>query len=297
MASTSSSSANANASGLSGTTQDDRNRQIALHHATLLQQRKDTEATILNALEELIEFPTDPSSDADRPSPEDLKRFQELVALFQVSDYDSLIEERNCADKCGYVFCPDSLKRKESSGNYSRIVRGNRRWGSTHDQSFQIVPSAKFEMWSEPFCAKAALYIKLQLTELPAWERAAGTTTKIIVFSDLTYGEIGSEMVRIASERRESGEVRQILKELALERGERSESSQRITDIPIREVLDFLRPPAEPRGTGHGDEIEGYRPGEMREVRSEPQKMRSGGEDDAEDDDKEDDEDRDWDLT
>ncbi|KAK5241376.1 hypothetical protein LTR16_009447, partial [Cryomyces antarcticus] len=75
---------------------DQRNLDLALHHARLIQEQKDIEAQILSAIEELIDFPVSSPASAS-----DIAAFKTLLQPFQPSDFDSIVEERQAADKCG----------------------------------------------------------------------------------------------------------------------------------------------------------------------------------------------------
>ncbi|KAI1004530.1 hypothetical protein K3495_g3681 [Podosphaera aphanis] len=145
----------------------DRNREIAVYHANIIQQRKNFELEILFSTETLIDYPLAPSPyDASNPSPVDSGNFKKLIQAFQPSDYDALILERNINDRCGYALCPNTRK-KECTGTY-RLIGTN---GKAKD--FRIVESKNRDKWCSDICAKRALYIRVQLSEIPIWERLA----------------------------------------------------------------------------------------------------------------------------
>ena len=73
--------------------QDERNKETALYHARLLQQRKDVEALILASTETLLNLPSSPSADPACPSSSDALLVKDALKPFQLSDYDVLIEE------------------------------------------------------------------------------------------------------------------------------------------------------------------------------------------------------------
>ena len=90
---------------------------------------------------------------------------------FQPSDFDSLIEERNIDNKCGYVLCP-RLPRRDAASNASfRILHGNRTDASG---GFKVVKKGELEKWCSDACGKYALFLRVQMSETPAWERAGG---------------------------------------------------------------------------------------------------------------------------
>jgi hypothetical protein len=142
----------------------------ARHHATVLEDRKRVEAEVLDAVMTLMDFPSAPDADAKRPSPSDAQLFQKAVISFQPADYDALIEERNIADKCGYALC-SRPKRKARSTARKQFV--------DTDHGVEIVDRKVLEVWCSDDCAKRALYVKVQLSEEPAWMRQGGYLDKI----------------------------------------------------------------------------------------------------------------------
>lgn len=154
---------------------DPQHLATALHHASQIQLRKDLENLILNNLEALLEFPTT-SQPAASPSEVDVYAFKELISPFQPSDYDSLIEERNINNQCGYTLCPKPCPPQAKPGGY-RLFGGN---GPARD--FKIVKAKDVGRWCSEDCTRRALYIKVQLSEMPAWERPTSAEIEL-------YGE------------------------------------------------------------------------------------------------------------
>lgn len=147
-----------------------RHLDVAVQHATILEQRKKIEKEVLDSIIELMDFPTSPNADPTRPSASDALRFREFMVPFQPSDYDSLIEERNIADKCGYALCPRP-KRKAPSTAKKQFV--------DTDNGVEIVDKKVLEVWCSDDCARRALYVKVQLNEEPAWLRQGVLGNKI----------------------------------------------------------------------------------------------------------------------
>ncbi|KZZ92568.1 DUF408 domain protein [Moelleriella libera RCEF 2490] len=137
-------------------------REIAIAHAKRIQHRKDLEADILDSLILLSEYPLVRSSaySASNPAPSDASGFKTHTRLFQPSDYDDLIEERNVNELCGYSLCP----------NPRRKIKGGPKWKLV--SSGQIMLRETLEKWCSAACAKRALFVKVQLNETAAWERA-----------------------------------------------------------------------------------------------------------------------------
>ncbi len=137
--------------------QDRRNLGIALRHANQIQYRKDIEARIFGNIETLLEFPS-----ATPFSPSDAARFASLVRTFQPSDYDNLIEERRIDSKCGYCLCSNRPR--------SLTMGASAAW------KLNAVGASDY---CSDRCARKALYVKTQLSEVPAWERAAGQNPRV----------------------------------------------------------------------------------------------------------------------
>ncbi|KAF1940446.1 hypothetical protein EJ02DRAFT_456069 [Clathrospora elynae] len=149
---------------------DPRHLKVALHHANALEDRKRVERDVLEAIMTLMDFPASPNADAKRPSPADASHFQDAVLIFQPSDYDALIEERNIADRCGYALCSRPTRKARSTARKQFVDT---------DHGVQIVERKVLEVWCSDDCAKRALYVKVQLSEDPAWMRQGGLGEKI----------------------------------------------------------------------------------------------------------------------
>lgn len=227
----------------SSTSKADRDREVALYHANLLQQRKDVEFTIVLNMETLIDFPhAGPPHDASNPSPSDARSFKELLRPFQPSDYDALIVERNINELCGYALCPNP-RTKESGGGLYRLLGMN---GKAKD--FKVVKKEELEKWCSEACAKRALYVRVQLSESPAWEREGAQTVNIDLLDepkseeDQVVERIGNMHLNNAGD----AERRQDSASLALERGETGAGRSRLMDIRIQEnqTQDPAQPPS-----------------------------------------------------
>ena len=199
---------------------EDRNREIALQHAHLIQHRKDAEAQILNSIENLLDFPQTPQSNPAHPSPDDATRVKQLLRPFRPSDYDSLVEERNIDGKCGYVLCP--RPHKHENAKY-RILRGRGRG----EDAFRVVEKKTLETWCSEACGNRALYLRVQLSEVPSWERSLSTSGDLVL-----YEERGNP----SSESRTSGHLVEGtpdgasivdgMEQLAIERGDQNRSGK-----------------------------------------------------------------------
>ncbi|KHN99796.1 DUF408 domain protein [Metarhizium album ARSEF 1941] len=198
-------------------------REIAIAHARLLQHRKELEAEILDSLVLLSEYPlvrTTPYSAAN-PAESDVSGFKTHVRLFQPSDYDDLIEERNVNEQCGYALC-GRPRRKVGPGGEWKLTGGG-----------DIVKRRDLEKWCCPTCAKRALFVKVQLNETAAWERAGIPDIQIDLLNEDESAETDADRTARRLGRLKLEEQRQAARDaktLALERGERGigESADKI---------------------------------------------------------------------
>lgn len=245
-------------------------RQIALQHARILQDRKDTEAQILENVITLLDFPRHPDRPASDPAPTDARAFASLVRIFQPGDYDDLAVERNLdGDKCGYALCPRKRRRYPGAGTYKMVNKGRK--------DFDIVETRELEKWCSTECTRRALWVKVQLNETAAWERVGLPDIEIELYpekkdeqegtTDTSSAKEGkSEPERLAAEmsRLQLQEDRKAAKDamsLALERGDDARVAPKgKVDVVVREktVTTQAEAPALADGA-EGDSIEGYK--------------------------------------
>jgi len=229
-------------------TKEERDRETALYHANLIQQRKDIELEILFSTEALIDYPLATSPyNASNPSPSDAKTFKELLRPFQPDDYDALIVERNINDHCGYTLCPNARVKEAGGGKY-RILGMN---GKAKD--FRVVEKGELEKWCSPACAKRALYVRVQLSETAAWERGAVESTINIDLLDEPKSE-DTDMAERMQQMDLASDNAANMKDtanLALERGDKALAARNaLMDIKIQEK-DISKPPQAPSLDDH----------------------------------------------
>lgn len=246
---------------------EDRNRETALYHANLLQQRKDVQNLIFESTETLLDFPSSSASDPAQPWEKDVVNIKNLLKSFLPSDYDSLIKERNIDNKCGYVLCPRANRLQDTNAKY-RIFHGK----NNGSHSLRFVEREELERWCSDECGKRALYIRVQLSDEPAWSRVSGSGGDFILLDEgnQNHGSLddGGELARTLqnldvgdSEER----VIDALKDLAIERGDGIASGRRSklieVDIHENEVQGNTPPdPSHQVSNGLWSSIEGYNP-------------------------------------
>ena len=157
---------------------EERNRETALHHARLIQQRKDIEAQILKSIEALLELPTDSAADPAAPNTFDSSVFKRHLVNFQPSDFDAVVEERNIEDLCGYPLCPRPRQKQDSNAKF-RILRQAKR-----GEELLVVPKERLEQWCSNACARRSMYVRVQLNEEPAWLRASKGNEDIVLLDE-----------------------------------------------------------------------------------------------------------------
>ncbi|KAI1755242.1 Rtr1/RPAP2 family-domain-containing protein [Xylaria castorea] len=230
-------------------------REVAIKHARIIHSRREIEDQISDSMIELSKFPTsrDAPYDASNPAPADAESFKNFVRLYQPSDYDDLIEERNANGLCGYTLCPNPRSRVSGGGTFKLVNYGRK--------DFNIVPSRELEKWCSQKCAKRAMYVKVQLNETAAWERAGIPSIQIELFEDQSTSTGGDttdlpakdvENMRIEAQKKTAQNAR----DLALERGdtvENGKTPKRSIKLTIREkpVKAPAAPSTGPNSQGH----------------------------------------------
>lgn len=222
---------------------EERDREVALYHANLLQERKDIELTILLSTETLIDYPLSRDSpySASNPSPADAQTFKNLLQPFQPSDYDALILERNINDYCGYTLC-SKARLKDGKGGKYRIIGME---GKAKD--FKVVERHEVEKWCSEACARRALWVRVQLSESPAWERAGSYTADVDLLDEpkSEQDQVAEDLSKMDLTGSDAQDKKQDSANLALERGDRGLSAKKgLVDVTIQEK-DVTRP-AEP---------------------------------------------------
>ncbi|KAG8531559.1 uncharacterized protein KY384_003189 [Bacidia gigantensis] len=244
--------------------QQDRMRETALYHANLIQHRKDVENQILNIIEALLELPSSSDADPASPSVEEAAVVGSSLRLFQPSDYDALVEERNINKQCGYVLCPRLNRQQETTAKY-RLIKAQR----SRRSELHIVKTHAMEKWCSDECGRRALYLKAQLNGEPAWTRDASEGSDIAVFEQHECRRHSQRLAPTMLEdvtklrvREDEEQVDAKMKALAIERGDAkmpSKSSGLVQvvdkDPSRRESLDYQLPAQDT-----SDAIEGYQP-------------------------------------
>lgn len=221
---------------------DRRNLDIALHHANKIQAQQDFEALILSNIETLLELPSGSAFTSAETS-----NFVSLIAPFQPSDFDSLVEERRIDGKCGYVLCANQPRSVTLGTSAAWKLKGQGAGDYCSND-----------------CFRKALYVKTQLSEVPAWERAPGQQPHIVLRGD-DRSSIDATKLETARNRQDREANN---RELALERGEQAASfrpNQVMADSIVEKANVSHKSPTLGDGTGSSyASIEGYVPMQTR---------------------------------
>ncbi|KAI4207288.1 MAG: hypothetical protein LQ346_000656 [Caloplaca aetnensis] len=243
---------------------EERNRQVALHHAHLLQYRKDIEARNLDSTETLLDLPSSPSALPSEPSNADTHTLKDALRTFQPSDFDALVEERNIDHRCGYMFCPRKNRSQGSRGKY-RIVTGRR------DIGFKIVNPQDLARWCSDECGSMALYLRVQLSGEPAWMRDWKDEKPLELYTESEERkargrghEQRTPFILVTRPRSRDGDIQQRMRDLAIERGDKNNVdrvSGKVAVVVKENDQQERGAPVPPRTENNlGDAIEGYVP-------------------------------------
>lgn len=242
-------------------------RAVALQHARILQHRKDLERQILDSVIRLSEFPVQrsPEYSASHPASSDVADFKSHVRLFQPGDYDDLIEERNANYLCGYALCARPRPEPSKGGPWKLINVGK--------ANFDIVDRKESERWCSDECKRRALYVKVQLNETAAWERAGLPDIHVELQDEnpSTRVHITATLSSTQATARNTHEATRNTTALALERGDPGGSAtlqSSLASLTIRDKeVGAPEDTTSDNQTSHDEEhltVEGYTPGTSR---------------------------------
>ena len=144
-------------------TDQDRIRATALRQARDIDDRKRLKARVADLIVEAFDLPTNTDADPASPQPADDSAFRHCLSLFQPSDLDDLIYERNVDNRCGYGLCPKP--------NLKLAHGGEKVWNQKGGKDFRLVDRVKLEQWCSEACQERTAFVRAQLGTEPAWLR------------------------------------------------------------------------------------------------------------------------------
>lgn len=230
----------------------DRFRETAVRHARILEDQKRVKAQVADLIIECYDLPSQRKTSPSQPVSADVKVFSTALSLFQPSDFEELVSERNIDDRCGYTLCPRP--------NQKALGGGNKIWNRKGGKDFKLVDKADFEKWCSKACRMRGEFVKGQLSTEPAWLRDV-TETKVRLLDDLEQAnDLAAAMKELSMSDAGKDDLESKLKELSLERGGNGQASVDILDVVEREVTKSPLPP-QPSSL---EDVEGH---QVRQVR------------------------------
>jgi len=151
--------------GSAANTPRDRYHTAAVKHAQDLEYQKSMRNTVLDLIIGIVDLPSHQTANPAKPLASDVALFKRGLCLFQPSDFDDVVLERNIYDKCGFGLCPHP-NTKLPGNSTNRII-----WGNGSDPTFKVVGKSELEKWCSKECEERALFVRVQLSIEPAWLR------------------------------------------------------------------------------------------------------------------------------
>jgi len=143
-------------------TKDSQIRATAYRHAQSFEEKKAIRNRVADLVVELFDIPSDSSANPAHPLQSDATLFKQGLSLFQPSDFDDLVRERNIDDRCGYGLCPRPNVK---------VQGGQTVWNGKGGRGFSLVPKEELEQWCSKACGDRAMFVRAQLSKEPAWNR------------------------------------------------------------------------------------------------------------------------------
>lgn len=145
---------------------DSRIRATALRQAHDIEGRKRLKARIADLIVEAFDLPSRPDTDPAHPISADATLFKQCLSLWQPSDLEDLIYERNVDNRCGYALCPKPNQKVQGGGI--------KVWNHKTGKDFKLLDKAELEKWCSTACQERTMFVRAQLGHEPAWLRDVG---------------------------------------------------------------------------------------------------------------------------
>lgn len=230
----------------------DRFRETAIRHARIIEDQKRVKTQVADLILECFDLPGQQDSSPANPLPADAKVFTKALSLFQPTDFDELVSERNIDDRCGYALCPNPNKRTQHGGN--------KVWNRKGGKDFKLVDRAELEKWCSEACKARGEFVKGQLSNEPAWVRDV-TETRVVLLDDVRQAnDLASAIEDLSIEESAKDDLEAKLKELSLERGDGGKKGIGDIDLIERQPTEAAEPP-QPTTQ---DSVEGHNPRRVR---------------------------------
>ncbi|KIX02365.1 uncharacterized protein Z518_08306 [Rhinocladiella mackenziei CBS 650.93] len=236
------------------TDSENRIRTTALRHAKEIEERKELQSRIADFVVEAFDLPSRPDANPAHPQPSDAAFFKQCLGLFQASDLDDLIYERNVDNRCGYALCPRP--------NQKLVHNGKKVWNKKGGRDFKLVDKAELEKWCSTACQERTSFVRAQLGTEPAWLRE-GQTLDIKLLDEVGTNNFVDSFKMLSISKADDEETAERLHALALERGELKVNNDTGPVSVVEKTSDqFPQPPG--MNEQQQGVIEGHQPRKIR---------------------------------
>ncbi|KIW66561.1 hypothetical protein PV04_05883 [Phialophora macrospora] len=243
------------ASEKSNSTDQDRVRATALRQAKDIEDRKNLQARIADLVVEAFDLPSRSDADPANPDPSDASLFRHSLSLFQDSDLDDLIYERNVDNRCGYALCPRP--------NQKLAHGGEKVWNQKGGKDFKLINRTELEKWCSKSCQERTAFVRAQLGTEPAWLRIV-RAVDIKLLDEADADNLAKSFKMMAIARAGDDDLAEKMKALALERGELNiKSDDSSVDVVERSTDKIPEAPTLPESQ-RGSAVEGHEPRQVR---------------------------------
>ncbi|KAJ9606968.1 hypothetical protein H2200_008979 [Cladophialophora chaetospira] len=236
-------------------TDEVRIRATALRQARDIEDRKKLQGRVADLVVDAFELPSKPDANPAKPQPSDASLFRRCLSLFQSSDLDDLIRERNIDNRCGYALCPNP--------NLKVAHGGEKVWNHKGGKDFKLVDRADLEKWCSKSCQERTAFVRAQLGTEPAWLRVI-RAVNIKLLDEVNPDSLVDSLRTLAIAKGADDEVAERMQALALERGDLDVKSD-AGSVEIMEKTSSKMPQAPTlQGNRGGDAVEGHQPRKVR---------------------------------
>ena len=226
-------------------TREQQLRNIALRRAYDIEDKKRLQTQITDLVIECFDLPSqkvikESPSDLTPPAQSDVSTFKRALTLFQPSDFDDLVYERNIDHRCGYALCSRPNKQLGSAVKV---------WNGRYGSDFELVRREELERWCSGVCARKAAFVTKQLSTEPAWVRSEPyPVVKLLEESEKLDTDVDQTVELEAN-------MTERMRRLALERGDLGIDEW--TKVIVSEKADRISPSSVPPSLSQ-ESIEGY---------------------------------------
>jgi hypothetical protein len=210
-------------------TKDSQIRATAYRHAQSFEEKKAIRNRVADLVVELFDIPAGANAEPGCPQQSDAALFKQGLSLFQPSDFDDLVRERNIDNRCGYGLCPKPNVK---------IQGGHTVWNGRGGKNFNLVPKEELERWCSEECGNRATFVRGQLSKEPAWNRET-SNVDIRLLDDVQRAHAKSNQEAYEKSNQEAAEANKLtgsLESMSLDNGRsltKDELADRLQDLAL----------------------------------------------------------------